>query len=225
MYIHLTPLANDALSLLLALLLGGIIGLERQMGEHPAGLRTHILVCIGSAMITLIDKSTPNGAPHITPQIVTGIGFLGAGTIMREGNGSMVRGLTTAAGIWTVAAIGIGVGTGGMYAMLAIIFTVIVFVTLALLDNFEEAINRTRRQQELTFVIATQQEPLQRMAEALNGLHELGIRTGKFRCDGVPGGQIVHMTIKLPNSSVHDKVKPTLEANPNIVHVEWGPGA
>ena len=220
-----SALAHDTLLLLLSLLLGGVIGMERERGEHPAGLRTHILVCTGATLITLIDHSVPNGGGRVAAQIVTGVGFLGAGTIMREASGTLVRGLTTAASIWAVAGIGMAVGTGGMYAQLATIFTFLAFVTLSLLDNFEYYLNRSRLEQELTFVIATDNDPLQRMTDALNGLHQLGIHTGKFRCETVPGGQIVHMTLRLPKRGVRDRVKPTLEANPNIVHVEWGPGA
>jgi putative Mg2+ transporter-C (MgtC) family protein len=208
--------------LLLAVLLGGVIGIDRERTEHPAGLRTHILVCVGAALITLIDLSVAKVGGHIMGQIITGIGFLGAGTILRDTSGTMVRGLTTAASIWTVAAIGMAVGTGGAFAELAAVTTMIVFVTLSLLDNLEPFINRNRRFQDLTFVIATDKDPLERMADALNSLHNLGVRTGKFRIDQVQGGQIVHLTLRMPNSTVRDRVKPTLEANPNIIHVEWG---
>lgn len=207
--------------LLLAVLLGGVVGIDRERTEHPAGLRTHILVCVGAALITMVDLSIAKAGGHIMGQIVTGIGFLGAGTILRDNSGTMVRGLTTAASIWTVAAIGIAVGNGGVFAELAGVTTAIVFLTLALMDNLEPFINRNRRYQDLTFVIATDKEPLQRMGDALNILHNLGVRTGKFRIDPVQGGQIVHLTLRLPNSTARDRVKPALETDPNIVHVEW----
>jgi putative Mg2+ transporter-C (MgtC) family protein len=215
-------LQHDTGLLMLAVLLGGVIGIDRERTEHPAGLRTHILVCVGAALITQIDLSVAKVGGHIMGQIITGIGFLGAGTILRDTSGTMVRGLTTAASIWTVAAIGMAVGTGGVFAEMAAVATAIVFLTLSVLDNLEPLINRNRRYQDLTFVIATDKEPLQRMGDALNSLHNLGIRTGKFRIDQVQGGQIVHLTLRMPNSTVRDQVKPTLEANPNIIHVEWG---
>lgn len=127
--------------LVLAAVFGGIVGYEREVHEHPAGLRTHILVCMGSALMTIVSIKfqPPGGDPgRIAAQIVTGIGFLGAGTILRQG--STVRGLTTAASLWTVAGIGIAVGVGGArYVLLSAAATAIVFVTLSTMRSFEPA--------------------------------------------------------------------------------------
>src|SRR5437868_3967854 len=95
----LPALQHDTALLLLAVLLGGVVGIDRERTEHPAGLRTHILVCVGAALITQIDLSVAKAGGHIMGQIITGIGFLGAGTILRDTSGTMVRGLTTAASI------------------------------------------------------------------------------------------------------------------------------
>src|SRR5688572_6987783 len=105
--------------LLLAALLGGLVGWERERRDRPAGLRTHILVCLGSALITLVSiqlSGTRFDPGRIAAQIVSGIGFLGAGTIMRQGN--VVRGLTTAASLWTVAGIGMAVAASWETAIL-----------------------------------------------------------------------------------------------------------
>ena len=106
-------LANEdiIIRLALAVLVGALIGLEREKTRHAAGLRTHLLVCIGSTLITLtsVDMFPQNPAP-ITAAIITGIGFLGAGTIFRDKNN--VRGLTTAASIWAVAGLGLALGAG-----------------------------------------------------------------------------------------------------------------
>ena len=106
-------LANEDVIIRLALsvLVGALIGLEREKTRHAAGLRTHLLVCIGSTLITLtsVDMFPQNPAP-ITAAIITGIGFLGAGTIFRDKNN--VRGLTTAASIWAVAGLGLALGAG-----------------------------------------------------------------------------------------------------------------
>jgi len=101
-----------AVRLALAALLGGVIGFERRQAEKPAGIRTLAVVSMGSAMFTLISGfGFGLGDPsRIAAQVVTGIGFLGAGTILRIG--ADVRGLTTAASIWMVAAVGMAVGTG-----------------------------------------------------------------------------------------------------------------
>src|SRR3989344_7191798 len=96
--------------LLLSVLLGGIIGLEREVHERPAGLRTNIIVCLASALITLTSiYAFPNSDPtRIASAIVTGIGFLGAGIILQSKE--KVKGLTSAATVWVVAGIGIAVG-------------------------------------------------------------------------------------------------------------------
>ena len=102
------------LRLSVAAALGGAIGLERELRERGAGLRTHLVVCVGSALFTLVSAYAFVG-PHVDPtriaaQIVSGIGFLGAGAIIRQG--LSVRGLTTAATLWLVAAIGMACGAG-----------------------------------------------------------------------------------------------------------------
>ena len=110
--------------------LGGAIGLERELRERGAGLRTHLVVCMGSALFTLVSAYAITG-PHVDPtriaaQIVSGIGFLGAGAIIRQG--LSVRGLTTAATLWLVAAIGMAAGAGSYDA--AIIATGLALLTL-----------------------------------------------------------------------------------------------
>jgi putative Mg2+ transporter-C (MgtC) family protein len=130
--------------LCLSAALGGVLGIEREWRQKYAGLRTNILIAIGATLFTLmsIDLSVSTGGDptRIAAQIVTGIGFLGAGAIMRTGGG--VRGLTTAAMIWVNAAIGVAVG-GGEYR-LAIIATAVTLVVLVLLNPVEDWIDRTK---------------------------------------------------------------------------------
>jgi putative Mg2+ transporter-C (MgtC) family protein len=117
----ITP--HEILSLLFAMLLGGAIGFEREINGKPAGLRTNILICLGAALFTLVarrmglDAASSDAAGRVAGGIVTGVGFLGAGALIQEGNG--VHGLTTAAGIWLVASIGIACGAG-YYVMAAV---------------------------------------------------------------------------------------------------------
>ncbi len=116
--------------LLVAVLLGALVGWEREQAQRPAGLRTYMLVSFGSALFTVLSIIAfgPNADPgRLAANIVVGIGFLGAGTIFREGE--IVRGLTTAAGLWAVAAIGMAAGVGQY--LLAAISTAIVLVILA----------------------------------------------------------------------------------------------
>jgi len=125
--------------LLLAVLFGGIIGLLRENEKKAAGLRTHILVCLGSALFSLIsifaaEKFPGESAGRIAASVVTGIGFIGAGTIIQAG--SSVMGITTAASIWTTAAIGMALAFG-FYDGAAIV-TLFTIIALTLLGRFEK---------------------------------------------------------------------------------------
>ncbi|MCX8103457.1 MAG: MgtC/SapB family protein [Candidatus Bipolaricaulota bacterium] len=122
--------------LLVAASLGALVGWEREIAQRPAGLRTYMLVAFGSALFTVLSLTAfgANADPgRLAANIVVGIGFLGAGTIFREGE--IIRGLTTAAGLWTVAAIGMAAGVG--HYLLATISTVIVLVILVGVRLFE----------------------------------------------------------------------------------------
>jgi putative Mg2+ transporter-C (MgtC) family protein len=120
------------LRLALAAVLGAIIGYQRERVKKPAGLRTHMLICIGSALFTILSIyafNAPNDPARVAAGIVTGIGFLGAGAIIRNREG-MVVGLTTAASIWSIAAIGMAAGAG-MYVVAAV-STVLALIVLIL---------------------------------------------------------------------------------------------
>jgi putative Mg2+ transporter-C (MgtC) family protein len=132
----LSPEVEMVLRLLLAVVLGGIVGWERQMAKKPAGLRTHLLVCIGAALFTLASiYGFEGGDPaRVAAGIVAGIGFLGAGTIIRSGEGILV-GLTTASSIWAVAAIGM-VSGAGLY-ILAAVGTAVMLIALRIFKRFE----------------------------------------------------------------------------------------
>lgn len=133
--------------LILAAVLGGIVGMERGSGDRPAGFRTHILVCAGSALIMLVSMYGFEGfdkvpfeypknrdSARIAAQVVSGIGFLGAGTILHEG--ITVRGLTTAASLWMISAIGLATGAG-MY-FVGVAATIITFITLTTFHSVEK---------------------------------------------------------------------------------------
>ena len=123
-------------------LLGGAIGLEREFSEHHAGFRTHVLVALGAGLFTLAgvyaSASGEVDATRIAAQVVTGIGFLGAGTIIREG--MAVRGLTTAASLWVTAAIGTAVGLGALAA--GVVTTAMTLIALVALKWLERLIIR-----------------------------------------------------------------------------------
>ena len=141
----LLPLTDTELvrRLILAALLGAAFGLEREIRQKSAGLRTNILIAVGAAVFTLMSiemaASTPAADPaRIAAQIVTGIGFLGAGAIMRTRVG--VQGLTTAATVWVNAAVGVAVGAGQYH--LALIATAVTIVVLLVIAPIEWAAER-----------------------------------------------------------------------------------
>ena len=115
------------LSLLLAVALGAVVGIEREKAHRPAGLRTHMLVCLGSCLFTIVSLGFSAQPAQVAAGIVAGIGFIGAGTIWAEHN--KVTGITTAASLWATAAIGLTVGIGD-YPLAAVV-TVLVFIILA----------------------------------------------------------------------------------------------
>lgn len=130
------------LRLTLSCVLGGVIGYERQSRRKSAGLRTNMLVCLGSCLVMLLSTAIYQGVEgrtnadpaRLAAQVVSGIGFLGAGAIMKEG--LTVTGLTTAACLWVVA--GVGLATGGGYYTAALLATGLVFVTLGALSRIDE---------------------------------------------------------------------------------------
>ena len=125
----MTEYTEIFLRLVLAVVFGGLIGIEREVVHKPAGVRTHMLVALGSALFVLITIETlPGEAARIIAGIATGIGFLGAGTIFKAKD--EVHGLTTAASIWAVSAVGLAVGLG--YYLMTIISVVLVLIVLQL---------------------------------------------------------------------------------------------
>ncbi|MFZ5435360.1 MAG: MgtC/SapB family protein [Bacillota bacterium] len=163
------------LRLFLAGLLGGFIGMERERQSHPAGLRTHILVSLGSALIMMVSSlalRTPDGTTlgdpgRIAAQVVSGIGFLGAGTIMRQGN--TIRGLTTAASLWVVAGIGLASGAGFYFG--AVATTLVVWLTLSVLIRMEFLQNGSaKRKKRMTI----------RAKDRIGLIGEIGSITGRL---------------------------------------------
>ncbi len=145
---------NGIFRLFLGLIAGGLIGLNREKFNRAAGFRTHILICMGSCLIMLISIYIPqvfldfkSGDPgRIAGQVVAGIGFLGAGAIIK--NGDQVKGLTTAASIWVSAAIGLAIGAGMLWIALASL--ILVLLALILLERLGRVIFSKRQLKMLT---------------------------------------------------------------------------
>ena len=151
MMIRPVTLAAVGCRIVAALLIGGILGMERGMKNRPAGLRTYMLVCVGSCLIMLtnqyIYQLTGAGDPmRLGAQVVSGIGFLGAGTIVTTRR-SHIRGLTTAAGLWAAAGVGLALGIGFYEA--ALIAGCAIFVIMTLLHHLDTRLHRNTRLLEI----------------------------------------------------------------------------
>lgn len=151
-------LSSIVLRLVLAALFGGIIGFERQSTKKPAGLRTHMLICIGSALVMLTGQYvyttiTPAVDPtRLGAQVISGIGFLGIGTIIVVGR-HHVRGLTTAAGLWASACMGLAIGIGFYYG--AIVGGVLIFVVETVLRRIDTNIMKFSRTMNIYIEVDT----------------------------------------------------------------------
>lgn len=135
-------LAIVVLRVLTAILLGGIVGIERERAGKPAGLRTHMLVSLGTAVVVLACSGAAmsmEGLSRVIQGIVTGIGFIGAGSILKLDEERHIEGLTTAAGLWMTAAVGVAVGLGALGV--AVIGTIVTLIVLALEGVVERRIS------------------------------------------------------------------------------------
>jgi len=188
------------LEILMACILGGLIGVERESLKRPAGFRTHILVCVGATLamqtnLYLMDvyiNQIPIDPSRIAAQVVSGIGFLGAGTIIKEG--ATVKGLTTAATLWTVACIGLAIGAG--FYLGAILSTVAVFSTLTLFFHVEKRIVSKRGTLALSLITVSEPGQIGRIGTLLGEYHALILDMEVEQIDDYEAR--LHLSIKAP---------------------------
>lgn len=138
-------LLHVIIRLIAAALLGAIVGYQRERAGKPAGLRTHILVSLGTAVFVLAGSGygmSSDGLSRVIQGIVTGIGFIGAGSILKLNEERDIQGLTTAAGVWMTAAIGVAVGLGALG--LAVLSTILALVVLAAVGRLELGIDKDK---------------------------------------------------------------------------------
>lgn len=142
-------LAHVIIRLIAAMLLGAVVGIQRERAGKPAGVRTHILVTLGTAVFVLACSGagmSSDGLSRVVQGIVTGIGFIGAGSILKLSEERDIQGLTTAAGVWMTAAIGVAVGLGSLgVALMSTFLAVIVLALAGVIDSRAE----TKRQEKL----------------------------------------------------------------------------
>jgi putative Mg2+ transporter-C (MgtC) family protein len=205
------------LQLGLATLLGGAIGLERELGGKPAGLRTNILICMGSALYTQLSISMVHGAADATRvagQIVTGVGFIGAGTILHA-RGAVV-GLTSAATIWVVAAIGVALGSG--HYPEALLTTLMVLVVLQGLGRIEIFVERQSTRTHLTIHARPEASAVEEI-ETLVRRTGLQIATQESRRENVD--LVIELDLAGPKR-LHDQALITVLHHPMVRSVSTG---
>jgi putative Mg2+ transporter-C (MgtC) family protein len=209
---------ETAARLALSVILGGVIGFERESVDKPAGFRTHILVCVGAALFALISREGFFGSgadpSRVASNIVVGIGFLGAGTIWRTGVG--VQGLTTAASLWSVAAIGTASGIGFYSGALAA--TVIVVTVLTLLKGVERRLPR-RGIGHVVILMSDVPGQLGRIGTALGAL---GVNIDRVEfTEKVDTKVQVNMLLRLPMRVSREDVIVVLGELEGVDHARW----
>lgn len=181
----------------LAALCGGVIGYQRERKDRPAGFRTHILVSLGSALFMIVSISRfdgPSDPTRIAAQVVTGIGFLGAGTIIRQGN--IVIGLTTAASLWSVSAVGLAAGAGNFVA--AALGASMIFLVLSIFKILETRISGGKKLDYLLTVVMS--APLVKMTELKKAIVAAGAEVVGFELERKSGGNI-HLAFEIRATS------------------------
>ncbi|HKJ79685.1 MAG TPA: MgtC/SapB family protein [Prolixibacteraceae bacterium] len=211
--------------ILVAFILGMLIGIERETQDQPAGMRTHILICIGATVVMLISIFIPqtftnfqNGDPgRIAAQVVSGIGFLGAGAILKFGTD--IKGLTTAASIWTIAAVGLAVGAG-MFVVAFIAVGVILFA-LTIMDIFEKKLFKERTLRKIELVVNRRNSDLNQVKQLLKERNIKVVSTGFERNLGEANDKITFMVGVTPLLDIQ-KLSDELETQTGIVSISVG---
>jgi putative Mg2+ transporter-C (MgtC) family protein len=218
---------ESLLRLALAAILGGLIGIERELREREAGLRTHLLVALGSALFTIVGaygfhaflesgQAVVRADPtRIAAQIVTGIGFLGAGAIIRQG--LSVRGLTTAATLWVVAAVGLACGAG--YYSAAVITTALVLIALYPLRIIAFRILRRFRPEDgrLLIELPTGNPP----GEVIDEIERLGARIDSIEVSQEGDRRRLELDVALPRGVGAPRLVALIADVPNVADVRW----
>lgn len=210
--------------LALAAFLGALIGLERERKDWAAGMRTHMLICVGSALTMLVSAfgfADILGTPHveldpsrIAAQVISGIGFIGVGTILFLKQGT-VRGLTTAAGIWTVAAIGLATGAGMFFA--AGVTTFLAIVILWILHPIEKRISKRFRHRIATIKISDDSSP----SKLLKKLLQSDIQVSSFSYTQEGNARLIEIRFEETKEEVVSSVMEVLQKDQSVDQIIW----
>ena len=222
MHIRELTYAAICLRIFAAILIGGLIGIDRGMKNRPAGMRTYMLVCLGACIIMLtnqyIHQTFITGDPvRMGAQVVSGIGFLGAGTIIVTRR-NQIKGLTTAAGLWSAAGVGLALGIGFYEA--AIVGSFAVFTVMTLLQRMDNRMHRSTKRVDVCFELESKLS----LADFLRQVREL---TGLDITDvdresgtGEAGTRCYTATIKSTKRCDHEDLMDQLREIPGVIWVE-----
>ncbi|HEX9890960.1 MAG TPA: MgtC/SapB family protein [Actinomycetota bacterium] len=208
-----------------AALLGGAVGLEREISDQPAGFRTHILVALGSCLFAVIsaygfepfldDDRVSFDPSRLSAQIVSGIGFLGAGAILRYG--ATVRGLTTAASLWVVAAVGLAAALGAY--LLASVTTGITVVSLWGLKHVRRVLVRGLKPEHEEFTLEVASDG--RLEDVVGALAGEDVSIRHVRMDEEEGAQVISLFLRMGPGLKPEDVVGLLSRLPNVRTVDW----
>lgn len=202
---------EDIIKLLLAILLGGLIGIEREFRDKAAGFRTIIFICIGATLFTIfsVRLSTTGDPGRIAANIVTGVGFLGAGVLLR--NEGRILGLTTAAIVWLTAAIGMGIGSGEY--MLAITTSILMLFVLWVFPRVEAFINKHREERIYEITFTGGQEKYAQLI-SLFQQNRLSVRTTKQQ---KTEASLIYILDVVGSPQHHNRLTDALVSDPEII--------
>lgn len=221
-FTHEFNLGGALIRMLLAVICGGVIGLEREHKRRPAGFRTHILICLGASMTMLTSQYIYIGLGQFTDlarlgaQVIAGIGFIGAGTIIVTKR-RQVKGLTTAAGLWTSAIVGLAIGAGFVEA--ALITTALMLVVELMLSRLEWFIMSTARNINL-FVEYRDADALSQMTQFMSERRVQVSDMQITKSGAASQNPCVIFSLEMPRNLGHDKLMTALAKVEGVVSVE-----
>ncbi len=208
--------------LMLSLLCGGILGVERGRKKRPAGFRTYMLVCMGAALVMITNQYITEMYGGTDParmgaQVISGIGFLGAGTIIVTGR-NRVKGLTTAAGLWAAACVGLSLGIG--FYTGAVVGCVLIFVVMALLQGLDDWVMSSTK----VINLYVEFDQMTDVGAFLRFAKEQGFRISDLemtRANGIgDNGTAILCTLRLPKKKPHAEILQMLSAAERVRYVE-----
>lgn len=218
-------LSEIAIRLAVASTLGAVIGLERERKDWAAGMRTHMMVCVGSTLAMMVSaygfsdvlgyQNVGLDPSRIAAQVISGIGFIGAGTILFLKQ-RVIRGLTTASGLWTVAAIGLAIGSGMYFA--GVLTTVLALIILWMLQPIENKLARRFRQKSVRIVTKSEASPSRILKKILNSE---AIDVSNFSFERSDDEYVIEIKFEDMNPGKLSKVVDVLQKEEEIKEIFW----